>query len=177
MADKNIEDLDLHALLDENQESKALPHCLVCVDFQKRVHLVEVLNESEISASWMNSDFHEYLEGEEWDNDPGLYTADFDIHSWQDRNPDSCEWNSELVVHNIIPYTGGSTGMEVKFPALVDGYIIDRCSVCRGTGVEDRHDGGPLHNNHWSCGCHRCAGVGYIKVKVDDIPIVTEKKS
>jgi hypothetical protein len=93
-------------LLDENKESKAIPHCLVCVDFQNKVHLVKILNKEELSQSWLCSDFHEYLEGEEWKHEPGLYTADIDIHTWRDRihNPESSDWNSELLVSNVTPY-------------------------------------------------------------------------
>ena len=55
-------------LEDGNKESKAIPHCLVCVDFQSNVHLVSILNKSELSSNWLCSDFHEYLEGEKWNH-------------------------------------------------------------------------------------------------------------
>jgi hypothetical protein len=178
MSESSIEDLDLHAVLDENKESKVPPHCLVCVDFQHNVHLVAILNESEISRSWMSSDLHEYLDGENWeDDDPGLYTVDLDVHSWQDNTPDSCDWNSELMVSNVIPYKSGSVPGATKFPTIHEGYVIERCSMCGGSGLVEKNDGGPLRNERWEKTCGRCKGVGYARIKIEDIPIVTERAS
>ena len=33
-----------------------------------------------------------------------MYTVDLDIHTWQDRNPESSDWNSELIVSNVTPH-------------------------------------------------------------------------
>lgn len=99
--------LDGIKLVESNEQDQfELPHCLVCVDYHQKVHLVQIFNEDQVDSFWTSSEFTDYLDEEEWDCEPGLYTADFSIHSWQDNTPDSCDWNSELETANVEPYIG-----------------------------------------------------------------------
>jgi hypothetical protein len=96
---------EIFSLDEDNDSTKVMPHCMVSVDYKNRVHLLSILNEDDTQVrKFLCSDFLEYFDDEieVWgDKEPGLYVADFWINSWQDNNPDSCDWNAELVSYNV----------------------------------------------------------------------------
>ena len=103
--DKGLRLEKIFTLDETNKASVVMPHCLVSVDHKHRVHLISILNEdNEEMREFLCGDFLEFFDEDQefWeDSEPGLYVADFWIHSWQDQTIDSCEWNAELVSYNI----------------------------------------------------------------------------
>lgn len=82
-----------------------LPVCLLSVDVRTNIHLIKILNEDKVNEFFQSRDFWEYFDEEYLkDGIPGIYVATCDINSWQDDTPDSCDWNSELVIGEMKEY-------------------------------------------------------------------------
>lgn len=86
-------------------EKFELPICLLSVDVRTKIILIKILNEDKVNNFFSSTEFFEYFDNEYLDDGiPGIYIAICNVHSWQDNYPDSCDWNSELVIGEMEEY-------------------------------------------------------------------------
>ena len=96
---------DLEVKENPEHDGYELPKCLLSVDVRNNIHLIKILNEDKVNEFFQSIDFWEYFDNEYLEDEiPGIYIATCNINSWQDDTPDSCDWNSELVIVEMTEY-------------------------------------------------------------------------